>query len=312
MEALGPEVAVPRPFGPIAVREGRYVRSLHSLPVVDPVRHLSRPQLRRPSAVLAFAGWNDACDAATGALRHFLKTRGIDRPFAVIDSEEFFDFQEHRPSVSVLDGSVESMTWPDTRFYAIERPQHDTDLIVVIGDEPSFRWKTFARTVAAVLSDSGAESATTLGAYIGSVTHSTPVPLSGVSSIPDHLTGHDLSPTDYEGPTGIVAVLGEACKEAGIPATSVWAGTPHYLSANPNPMAMRALLRKAGQIIGFDGDSDELRKLEASFIIQVNEAVAESQDLAEYVREISEDERNMDPRRTGELLDEIEQFLKDV
>jgi proteasome assembly chaperone (PAC2) family protein len=300
------------PFGSNDDRDGRYAIDPHSLPVVDPVRHLGKPLLRRPHAVLAFEGWNDACDAASGALRHLLNRRGIKRAFAVIDSEEFFDFQEHRPLVSVLDGFVDKMTWPDTRFYAIERPEHESDLVVVIGQEPSFRWKTFARTVAAVLSDYNVESATMLGAYIGAVTHSTPVPLSGVSSNPDHLIGNELSPTDYQGPTGIVAVLGEACKEAGIPATSVWAATPHYLSANPNPMAMRALLRKAGQIVGFDGDSDELRRLEAAFIIQVNEAVAESEDLTEYVREVDEDERNMDPTRTGELVDEIEQFLKDV
>ena len=279
---------------------------------MDPVRRFERPSLRRPRAVVAFEGWNDACDAASGALRHLLERWGVDRPFAAIEPEEFFDFQEHRPSVSVLDGTVESMTWPETRFYAITRPDLDHDLVDVDGDEPTFRWKTFARTVTAVLADCGVESATMLGAYIGSVTHSTPVPLSGVATDLSYLDGTGLPPTDYEGPTGIVAVLGEACKEAGIQATSIWAATPHYLAANANPMAMRALLRKAGQIVGFAGDSDELRALEAEFILQVDEAVAESDDLAEYVREIAENDRSLDPGRSGELFDEIERFLKDV
>jgi proteasome assembly chaperone (PAC2) family protein len=283
-----------------------------SLPVVDPVRRFGKPSLRRPRAVLAFEGWNDACDAASGALRHLLERRHIQQPFAVIESEEFFDFQEHRPSVTVRNGSVQAMTWPETRFYAIERPDQDHDLVIVVGDEPTFRWKTFARTVAAVLADSGVESVTMLGAYIGSVTHSAPVPLSGVVTDPSSLESMALPPTDYEGPTGIVAVLGEACKEAGIPATSIWAATPHYLAASPNPMAMRALLAKAGEIVGFDGDSQELRDMETEFILQVDEAVAESDDLAEYVREVAEDGRQMDPERTGELVDEIEKFLKDV
>lgn len=204
------------------------------------------------------------------------------------------------------------MTWPETSFYAVQRPDQDHDLVVVVGDEPTFRWKTFARTVAAILADNGVESATMLGAYIGSVTHAEPVPLSAVATDPSFLKATSLPPTDYEGPTGIVAVLGEACKEAGIPSTSIWAATPHYLAANPNPMAMRALLNKAGQIIGFDGDSEELREMEAEFIFQVNEAVAESDDLAEYVREVAENGRQMDPGRTGELVDEIERFLKDV
>jgi len=279
---------------------------------VDPVRRFGKPSLRRPRAVLAFEGWNDACDAASGALRHLLERRHIDQPFATIESEEFFDFQEHRPSVTVQDGSIQAMTWPETRFYAIERPDRDHDLIIVVGDEPTFRWKTFARTVAAVLADSGVESVTMLGAYIGSVTHSGPVPLSGVATDPSSLAASTLPPTDYEGPTGIVAVLGEACKEAGIPATIIWAATPHYLATNPNPMAMRALLSKAGDIVGFNGDSPELRDMETEFILQVDEAVAESEDLADYVREISENGRQMDPGRTGELVDEIENFLRDV
>ena len=207
------------------------------------------------------------------------------------------------------------MIWPETRFYAISRPDLDHDLVVVVGDEPTFRWKTFARTVTAVLADCGVESATMLGAYIGSVTHSTPVPLSGVATVLSNLDGTGLPPTDYEGPTGIVgviAVLSEACREAGIQATSIWAATPHYLAANANPMAMRALLRKAGQIVGFAGDSEELQALEADFILQVDEAVAESDDLAEYVREIAENDRSLDPGKSGELFDEIERFLKDV
>ncbi|MEA2024420.1 MAG: PAC2 family protein [Actinomycetota bacterium] len=279
---------------------------------MDPVRRLGRPSLRRPRAVLAFEGWNDASDAASGALRHLLECRDVRRPFAIIESEEFFDFQEHRPSVFVQDGSVQAMTWPETRFYAIERPDRDHDLVIVVGDEPTFRWKTFARTVAAVLADSGVESVTMLGAYIGSVTHSAPVPLSAVATDPAFLEATSLPPTDYEGPTGIVAVLGEACKEAGIPATSIWAATPHYLAASPNPMAMRALLSKAGEIVGFNGDSEELRDRETEFISEVDEAVAESDDLAEYVREVAENGRQMDPGRTGELVDEIENFLKEV
>ncbi len=279
---------------------------------MNPVRRFGRPPLRRPRAVLAFEGWNDACDAASGALRHLLERRDVRHPFAIIESEEFFDFQEHRPSVSVQDGTVQAMTWPETRFYAIERPDRDHDLVIVVGDEPTFRWKTFARTVTAVLADSGVESATMLGAYIGSVTHSRPVPLSAVATDPSFLEATTLSPTDSEGPTGIIAVLGEACKEAGIPATSIWAATPHYLAANPNPMAMRALLSKAGEVVGFDGDSQELRDLEAEFILQVDKAVAESDDLAEYVREVAENGRQMDPGRTGDLVDEIERFLKDV
>ncbi len=286
---------------------------------MDAIRRYSRPALRRPAAIVAFAGWSDACDAASGAVNHLLARFGGDEPFAALEPEEFYDFQEHRPIVSISDGRVRRMTWPELRFYAVERPEADRDFVLVVGDEPTFRWKTFARSLTQVLTDSGVELVTVLGAYIGPVTHDSPVPVSAVANDDDLLSSSGLTTSDYHGSTGIVSVLSEACREAGLPAVSVWAATPHYLAANPNPMAMRALLQAAGTVAGFDGDDDLIRSMEAEFIERVNEAVAASTELAEYIEELAaeaeeaaEENERLDPGRMPELVDEIEEFLKDV
>ena len=271
-------------------------------------------------AIVAFEGWSDACEAASGAVDHLLDRFKVDEPFAELEPEDFYDFQEHRPTVSISNGHVNAMTWPKVRFYSVERSDGDQDLILVSGDEPTFRWKTFARSLTKMLSDSGVESVIALGAYIGPVTHDTPVPLGAVATDADMLRGSSLIGSDYHGPTGIVSVLAEACREAGIPAISIWAATPHYLAANPNPMATRALLKGAGEFAGFNGDDEELRELEADFVERVDEAVEASSELAAYIDELAAEtdeapekgQTRLDPGRGPELVDEIEDFLKDV
>jgi proteasome assembly chaperone (PAC2) family protein len=286
---------------------------------VDAIRRYSRPVLRKPVAIVAFEGWSDACEAASGAVGHLHVRFNAGEPFAALEPEEFYDFQEHRPTVSISDGSVLAMSWPELRFYGVERPGTERDLVLVSGNEPTYHWKTFARSLTQVLTECGVESVVVLGAYIGPVTHSMPVPIGAVATDPDLLRASGLPGSDYHGSTGIVSVLGEACREAGLPAISIWAATPHYLAANPNPMAMRALLLGAGTIAGFDGDDAELRQLEAEFIERVDEAVSASAELAAYIDELAAEadaEENggarIDPGRAPELVDEIEEFLKDV
>jgi proteasome assembly chaperone (PAC2) family protein len=282
---------------------------------MDPIRRFGKPGLRRPRVVVAFEGWNDACDAASGAAAYFLNEANVEEPFAAIEPEEFFDFQAHRPLVEIDEGGTRKLLWPLTRFYAVRQPQRDHDLIVVIGDEPSHRWKTFGRTVTQVLIEMDAEQVLLLGAFIGQVAHTKPVPLIGVATDPSLVAVHDLMTSSYEGPTGIIGVLQEACREVGLPALSIWAATPHYLAANPNPTAMLALARKASSIMDVALDTSELQRLAAEFRGRVDEAMKASGDLAEYVSELEssdEAERGLtiDPRKSGELVTEIEDFLR--
>ena len=200
--------------------------------------------------VVAFEGWNDACDAASGAATYVLGHFDAAEPFAVLEPEEFFDFQEQRPVVAVDDGGTRSLAWPTTRFYALPLPDRERDLVVVVGHEPHLRWKTFSRRIAQFLADQGAEDALLMGAFIGQVAHTVPVPIIGVATDPAEVQRLGLMTSRYEGPTGIVGVMLEAFREVGMPALSLWAATPHYLAANPNPKAMLALVEQAASILG--------------------------------------------------------------
>jgi proteasome assembly chaperone (PAC2) family protein len=282
---------------------------------MDPVKRLRRPTLRRPRALLAFEGWNDASEGASGAVGFLLGQHDAE-PFAVIEPEDFYDFQSSRPSVEIGEGGTRRLSWPGTRFYALELEHEPHDLVVVIGDEPNLRWKTYARLLAGTLADSDVDAAVILGAFIGQVPHTAPVPLMGVATDPEMVIRHELAPSSYEGPTGIVGVALEAFREVGIPAMSIWAAVPHYLAANPNPMVMQALLEKAGDVLGITTDTSEIGKVADEFRSRIDEAMRQSSDLESYVRRIEEEagspeRRPIDPGEGDSLITEIEQFLRD-
>jgi proteasome assembly chaperone (PAC2) family protein len=274
---------------------------------MDHVHRFSRPALRRPRAVVALEGWSDACDAASGAASYLVNQSDVD-PYAVIDPEEFFDFQSRRPVIEVDDGGTRSLTWPSTGFYGLERPEWSQDLIVVLGEEPGLRWKTFARELIRVLDESGVEKVVTLGAFIGQVAHTLPVPIIGVGTDPDLVVAHGLMTSDYEGPTSLLSVILEACREQGMPAISLWAAVPHYLAANANPRVMLALLEKASGLLDIDIDTAELHQVALEFDRKVDEAMRSSDDLTEYVAKL---EHNAE---TGSLVGEAasEQLIADI
>ena len=279
---------------------------------MDVVEWDERPELRKPVALVAFEGWNDAADAASGAIGFILDQFEDIEPFAVILPEEFFNFQIRRPVVEIDDGGTRDITWPVVAFYAIPLPEQSRDLVVVLGEEPHNRWLTFAAHVIEVLQAVGVEDVITVGAFIGQVAHTLPVPIIGVATDPEVIERHQLLTSDYEGPTGITGVLNLACVEAGMTAVSLWAGTPHYLAANDNPKAMLALLTKATLIAGITLDATELAVEAGEFDSRVNQAMDSSDDLSSYVHKLEESsDEAVHPALADQLVDEIEQFLKE-
>ena len=174
---------------------------------MDVIRRRRLPHLRNPIAIIAFGGWNDACDVASTAAEFILDAHTESERFAEIEPDPFYDFQQHRPVIDIRDGVTRSLSWPGVTFTAALRPQDRRDLLIVTGQEPNYRWKTFSRSVVEVLSEVGVEEAILAGAYVGAVGHRDPVVLSGVGSDPVSVVRSGLQSSSYHGPTGIVGVV---------------------------------------------------------------------------------------------------------
>ena len=253
--------------------------------MTDELRIVERPELSRPVLVAAFRGWNDGAQAASLAAGYLAKSWGAEQ-FADIDPEGFFDFQATRPHVSLEEGLTRRIDWPETAFYRARPNGLERDVVLLLGIEPNVRWRTFTELVVGLASDLGVELVITLGALLADVPHTRPSPVTGSATDSDLVERLGLWASRYEGPTGIVGVVHDACKQAGIPSASLWAAVPHYVSLTPSPRGALALCGRLGALIGVEVEADELEEAARTYEAQVSEAVASDEETAAYVEEL--------------------------
>ena len=255
------------------------------------------PELERPVLVAAFRGWNDGAQGASLALAFLAQSWEAER-FAGIDPEEFYDFQVNRPHVALVEGITRRIDWPDNAFYAASLPGVDRGAVLLLGIEPNLRWRTFAAEVVSLAEDLGVELVVTLGSLLADVPHTRPAPVTGSATDPDLVQELGLAASRYEGPTGIVGVLHDACRVAGISSASLWAAVPHYASLAASPKAALALSSRFADLVGADLDLDELERAAETYEQHVSEVVAENEETEAYVHELE--------RRRDALGDELD------
>jgi proteasome assembly chaperone (PAC2) family protein len=281
---------------------------------MDHTTFLHRPALRRPVLVAAFEGWNDAGEAATTALG-FLAAALDAETFAHLDPEEFYDFQQTRPTVRLADGTQRVVDWPTVEFQAVRLPEADRDFILVRGIEPNLRWRTFASEVLDVTRACEAETVVTLGALLADVPHTRPVQVVGSAGDPALADKLGLATSRYEGPTGILGVLADAAQGADIDTISLWAALPHYVQATPNPRAALALVERLGTLLSLPVDTSSLVEATEAFDATVADIVADDPELVGYVERLEADHdqessslENLPP---DELVAEVERYLRE-
>jgi predicted ATP-grasp superfamily ATP-dependent carboligase len=274
---------------------------------------LQQPTLVRPVLIASFRGWNDGAQGATLAGGYLAKTWDAER-FADIDPEGFFDFQATRPHVSLVDEYTRRIQWPETAFYHARMQGIEQDAVLLLGVEPNLRWRTFSRLVTDLAKELRVELVVTLGSLLADVPHSRPAPVTGSASDPELVEQLGLQASRYEGPTGIVGVLHDACRRVNIPSVSLWAAVPHYVSLTPSPRAALALCDRLGELLGTEIDTAELTEAVEGYVEQVSEAVAADSDTAAYVEELEQRADAIDPEElpSGDALAaELTRFLRE-
>ncbi|HSF29593.1 MAG TPA: PAC2 family protein [Candidatus Tectomicrobia bacterium] len=285
---------------------------------MDPLIIDQHPSLRQPVLILAFAGWNDAGEAATSAAQ-FLCSRLNAEKFASLEPEEFYNFAELRPRVRLVKGQRE-IVWPANEFFYVQDPSLVQDLVIGVGIEPHLKWKTYIKAILDLAHQCEVGMVLTLGALLAEVVYSRPVRITGSSTDPELTARLHLSTSRYEGPTGIVGILNDACRREGLPAVSLWANVPHYLSNTPNPKAMYALVRRVLGMLDHPIDLNDVETAVRDFESKVAEVIANNPAVASYVRQLEErepDEGEEAPSRReselpsgDQLVQELEQFLR--
>jgi predicted ATP-grasp superfamily ATP-dependent carboligase len=278
---------------------------------MEHVRWTSRPQLRRPVVIAAFEGWNDAGDAATTATRWF-RDRWAPEPLGDFDPEEFFDFTATRPNVVIVDGDSREIEWPATELTF--GSDGGLDAVVLLGTEPQLKWRTFADAVVDVARQLDARLVLTLGALLAEVPHTRPTSVIGTALDEEVLGRLDLHRSSYEGPTGIVGVLHDRCRRAGIPSASLWAAVPAYVPGAPSPKAALALVERASQLLDVPVVATDLEIAAAAYERQVTEVMVDDEEMQQYVERLEaryELDRDDGLPSAETFVDEVEQFLRD-
>lgn len=272
------------------------------------------PELRSPTLVCAFAGWNDAASAASTALEAI--AAGLEsQVVARLDPEDFYDFQVNRPTIRLIEGRTRHVDWPQNTIVAAPAPGAERDLLLLTGVEPNLRWRTYSGAILDAAERLGVEMLVSLGALIADVAHTKPVPITGLASDQALVEKLNLSRSNYEGPTGIIGVLHDQCRERGISSASLWAAIPHYVAAVPNPKAALALLRRLEGMTGVALEASELEEAMERFDEQIDRAVSANPEIEELVRrleaqQVDEVELPQDVPSGDALARDFQRFLK--
>jgi proteasome assembly chaperone (PAC2) family protein len=268
-------------------------------------------ELVNPIMVLAFQGWNDAGEAATGTIEH-LEDSWDARELTTIDPDEYYDFQVSRPTVHFNDDGVRQIEWPTTRISLAKPEDASRDIVLVRGIEPNMRWRAFCAELLDIAATLNVTEAVSLGALLADVPHTRPVPVTVSASEDVVAKSLGLEASRYEGPVGIIGVFQNAATRAGVKATSIWAAVPHYVSQSPCPKATLVLIAKIEDLLGESIPLGDLPDEAQAWQHGVEEMTTEDPEIADYVARL---ERARDttelPEASGEhIAKEFERYLR--
>ena len=288
--------------------------------------HIEIGKLRDPLLLAAFGGFSDPQGAALAAI-DYLAEQWDAQPLADLDPEPFYDFTVQRPRVR-LEDDERVIDWPTSRFLLASPPGASRDVVLLRGAEPHLRWRTFTEAIGALLQAVGSTESVTLGAQPAAVPHTRPLPVTLSASDPafEERFGLKAPGSRYQGQTGIVGVLNLHLRARGWRNASLWALVPHYLTIGPNPAVSLALATLIDRGYGTSTGRAPLEEQLSEYEEQVREALAQSGEAADYVRQLEE---HYDANRpdggipgeepggaselppTADLLDDLESFLRE-
>ncbi len=269
------------------------------------------PELTDAVLILAFEGWNDAGEAATGAIDHLLEVWDSEW-LGELDPEEFYDFQVNRPEATFDEDGGRQIVFPTTRLFLLKPPNSSRSLVALRGPEPNNRWRGFTEEILSIIRELDISLVITLGSMLAETPHSRPIPVNGTGSSAALNTKHGFEPSRYEGPTGIIGVITAACTAVEIPVVSLWAAVPHYFPQPPSPKGTLALITALENVLDLSIPVGDLPEEAHAWEADVDELADENDDIRGYVQQLESAHDAQTPEATsGEsIAREFERYLR--
>lgn len=269
------------------------------------------PELHEPVLVMAFEGWNDAGEAATGALEHLLEIWDSTL-LGEMDPEEYYDFSVHRPEATFDEHGRRQIVFPTTRLFLTKPPQVARSIVVMRGIEPNNRWRGFTEDILDIIRELDIRLVVTLGAMLAETPHTRPIPVHGSASEADFAARLGYEPSRYEGPTGIVGIITAACDAIRVPVVSLWAAVPHYYAQPPSPKGTLALITALENVLDIEITVGDLPEESHAWEADVDELAADNEEVTGYVAQLEASHDATAPEATSgeEIAAEFERYLR--
>tara|TARA_B100000029_G_scaffold430925_1_gene442187 strand:+ start:318 stop:1202 length:885 start_codon:yes stop_codon:yes gene_type:complete len=276
------------------------------------------PNSKLKTMVVAFAGWPDAAEAATRAIRYMVRKLPTTK-IVEIDPEDYYDFTVNRPQIRVNRQKERIIRWPCNEFYSyVPEDDPENGLLLYVGTEPNLKWRTFSDAVLQVADMAQVELIVSLGALLDAVPHTREVRITGRASSKElrkKAQWLGIQNSGYQGPTGIHSAFSDACSKRELPHANIWSHCPHYVQTSPNPIASYALLERLKNLVQVDIDMSELGLAGEAFQEEVSKAIAKQPDVKSYVSRLEtqydESVTASEEMPTGrDMVNEIEEFLR--
>ena len=276
-----------------------------------------KPDNTFPTMIVAFAGWPDAAEAATRAIRYLVRKLPA-KKFAEIDPEEFYDFTTVRPHTRVNRKGERTIRWPRNDLYYFDSEEESRRVLLFVGTEPNLKWRAYSNILTSVAKDHGVKLIISLGALLDAVPHTRDPRITGRASS-NELTQKaewlGIRNSGYQGPTGIHTAFMDACTKLDIPHASIWGHCPHYVQTSPDPKVSHALLMRLRSLVDVDVNLDELRLVADAYQTEVDKVISKQPDVTSYVSRLEQryDEANQSTEEIPSpdtMVRELEDFLR--
>lgn len=232
---------------------------------------------------------------------------------AEVDSEDYYDFQFTRPSVSFNDSGDRELSWPTTQFLiASSKDPQLSRMSVLLGTEPARRWKSFTAEIIEMIEDREIETVVFLGGMLADTPHTRPINVTVTSPNEEIRSTLGVEKSSYEGPVGIISVLSIALEEIGIPTLALWAAVPHYVHNSPSPKATLALLAELERLLGISFNHGDLADQAFAWERGIDEIAESDDEMAGYISQLerNRDEFESEAASGDAIARELEKFLQ--
>lgn len=262
--------------------------------------------------VVAFEGWNDAGEAATGVVKTLRDSLAV-HPIMELDAERYFDYQFNRPIATTGEDGVRALVWPTVTAFAPDEPgSTNSEVFLLLGTEPARNWKSFTTEIMSVILDEGIEVVVMLGAMLADVPHTRPISTFVSSENTALRSSLEVERSTYEGPVGILSVLAAAAESAGIPTVSIWASVPHYVHNAPSPKATLAMIERLEALVDVSVPRGDLLDESVAWEDGINALAEDDSEMASYIEQLERARDTVDsPEASGEAIaEEFERYLR--